>query len=35
MAATDKRYLQQAGESKNFIKGVAGVAGPYNFTPRA
>lgn len=35
MAATDKRYLQQAGESTSFIKGVAGVAGPYNFTPKA
>ncbi len=35
MAATDKRYLQQAGESKGFIKGVAGIAGPYNFTPKA
>lgn len=35
MAATDKRYLQQAGELKSVIKGVAGVAGPYNFTPKA
>lgn len=35
MAATDTQYLQKAGESKSFIKGVAGVAGPYNFTPKA
>lgn len=35
MTATDKHYLQQAGESMPFIKGVAGIAGPYNFTPKA
>jgi acetyl esterase/lipase len=35
MAATDERYLQQAGEDMLFIKGVAGIAGPYNFTPKA
>nr|WP_297349449.1 alpha/beta hydrolase [uncultured Glaciecola sp.] len=35
MAAIDKRYLHQAGEDMLFIKGVAGIAGPYNFTPKA
>jgi acetyl esterase/lipase len=35
MTATDKHYLQQAGENTPFIKGVAGIAGPYNFTPKA
>jgi acetyl esterase/lipase len=35
MAVTDERYLQQAGEDTPFIKGVAGIAGPYNFTPKA
>jgi pimeloyl-ACP methyl ester carboxylesterase len=35
MAVTDEGYLQQAGEDMLFIKGVAGIAGPYNFTPKA
>ncbi len=35
MVATNDRYLEKIGHSTNIIKGVAGIAGPYNFTPKA
>ena len=33
MLATDKQYLQRAGLSPADLRGVAGIAGPYSFTP--
>ncbi|MEP0356749.1 alpha/beta hydrolase [Paraglaciecola sp.] len=34
MLATDDQYLNQLGLTTDVIKGVGGVAGPYNFTPK-
>ena len=33
MLAADRRYLDQAGASPQWIRGVIGIAGPYDFLP--
>lgn len=34
LLASDRQYLLNAGANSNNIKGLAGIAGPYNFTPK-